>query len=385
MPDDAMITNTSMGNLCGIGFSEAGITKGTVTTYSTVTCLEGINEGGTFTKTTKDITYAVWCKVCECEEDLYCITRTFTCLDGKPLAMEYYRCQDDVPVEYESCGNMGLAEMILNVEREGGFRDFGCMCSMTLDQIGEQCAKIESGQDCGIEEECEFDEDCDGVEDDHDLCPGTPYGVLVDGWGCPVDEDNAQDTDGDGVDDEDDYCPNTLPDAVVDPNGCEIDNPQAEPDPDGGDQDNDNALLEGVISWLKKLAGIDREIENNTDEIEELLEEMTGDGNVNTDIAGTEYTEDMPEGEIEEIGEGENIMTSFLSDMLTNNPISQFVSGATLDTSSSNCSLNCPLTVLGSSVELEFTMCEYEDELQTFGSMLMGLTTLICFLIVFKR
>ncbi|MCG6538207.1 MAG: outer membrane beta-barrel domain-containing protein, partial [Syntrophales bacterium LBB04] len=49
----------------------------------------------------------------------------------------------------------------------------------------------------------EKDSDNDGVVDSLDKCPGTPFGVKVDGDGCPLDSDK------DGVPDYLDKCPNT--------------------------------------------------------------------------------------------------------------------------------------------------------------------------------
>ena len=84
----------------------------------------------------------------------------------------------------------------------------------------------------------EPDEDCDGVEDDWDDCPGTANGAEVDAWGCSDAQNNgggggnggggSDDTDGDGIPDSNDACPNEYADAQNDANndGC--------PDDDGG-------------------------------------------------------------------------------------------------------------------------------------------------------
>jgi outer membrane protein OmpA-like peptidoglycan-associated protein len=61
------------------------------------------------------------------------------------------------------------------------------------------------------------DADGDGVTDDHDRCPDTPSGAMVDGHGCPMDSDH------DGVLDGLDACPGTPHGAVVDSRGCPID------------------------------------------------------------------------------------------------------------------------------------------------------------------
>lgn len=58
------------------------------------------------------------------------------------------------------------------------------------------------------------DEDEDGIEDNIDICPETPTGVLVDNFGCPLDSD------ADGVPDYLDKCPDTQQDIMVDENGC---------------------------------------------------------------------------------------------------------------------------------------------------------------------
>lgn len=60
------------------------------------------------------------------------------------------------------------------------------------------------------------DADGDGINDNFDICPDTPYGIAVDEFGCPVDSDK------DGVPDYKDKCPDTFRGAKVDSNGCEI-------------------------------------------------------------------------------------------------------------------------------------------------------------------
>ena len=58
------------------------------------------------------------------------------------------------------------------------------------------------------------DSDEDGVSDDKDRCPDTPYGIEVDASGCPFDSD------GDGVYDYMDMCSGTTKCVKVDPFGC---------------------------------------------------------------------------------------------------------------------------------------------------------------------
>jgi outer membrane protein OmpA-like peptidoglycan-associated protein len=61
------------------------------------------------------------------------------------------------------------------------------------------------------------DGDSDGVPDNHDSCPGTPFGITVDEQGCPLDSDL------DGVFDGPDACPGTPEGATVDERGCPSD------------------------------------------------------------------------------------------------------------------------------------------------------------------
>ena len=84
------------------------------------------------------------------------------------------------------------------------------------------------------------DEDCDGVSDDWDDCPGTEAGADVDGFGCSDAQNGGgssggdDDTDGDGIPDSSDACPNEPSNAQndADNDGC--------PDDDGSGNGGDN-------------------------------------------------------------------------------------------------------------------------------------------------
>ncbi|MDI9244038.1 OmpA family protein [Marinobacter sp. CHS3-4] len=61
------------------------------------------------------------------------------------------------------------------------------------------------------------DSDKDGVPDNRDQCPGTPFGTNVNNAGCEPDSDN------DGVADSRDQCTSTPAGASVNSRGCELD------------------------------------------------------------------------------------------------------------------------------------------------------------------
>tara|TARA_R110002153_G_scaffold192970_1_gene346283 strand:+ start:51713 stop:52924 length:1212 start_codon:yes stop_codon:yes gene_type:complete len=63
------------------------------------------------------------------------------------------------------------------------------------------------------------DSDKDGVIDQRDLCPNTPYGVAVNSDGCAL---STIDSDNDGVADTMDQCANTPINDKVDTKGCSV-------------------------------------------------------------------------------------------------------------------------------------------------------------------
>jgi len=94
-----------------------------------------------------------------------------------------------------------------------------------------------SGRSC-VDDWGDPDEDCDGVSDDWDSCPGTASGAQVDDWGCSDAQNGGggggeDDTDGDGVIDSNDACPTEYADPSndADNDGC--------PDGNGGGGEDD--------------------------------------------------------------------------------------------------------------------------------------------------
>ncbi len=105
------------------------------------------------------------------------------------------------------------------------------------------------------------DRDGDGVPDDEDECPGTPFGIQVDAVGC------AGDSDGDGVTDDIDVCLGTPKGAIVDDRGCwvvkgvKFDYKKYDVKP----QFNSN--LDNIISVLKNTPDLKIRVEGHTDNI----------------------------------------------------------------------------------------------------------------------
>lgn len=65
----------------------------------------------------------------------------------------------------------------------------------------------------------ESDLDGDGIDDNIDQCPNTPFGETVDALGCAASE---LDSDNDGVTNDLDLCPNTQTGITVDITGCPV-------------------------------------------------------------------------------------------------------------------------------------------------------------------
>ncbi len=122
----------------------------------------------------------------------------------------------------------------------------------------------------------EKDGDGDGVPDDSDKCPATPWGSKVDEIGCSKEplgtrfsgkKPDSLDADSDGVLDPVDKCPRTPRTAVVDENGCwatpdilfDFDSVKIKP--------QYQPALEVIIAVLKENPALKIEIQGNTDNI----------------------------------------------------------------------------------------------------------------------
>ena len=99
----------------------------------------------------------------------------------------------------------------------------------------------------------QIDADLDGVSNEMDECPETPFGLIVDEKGCSEKEAEIKieqgDDDQDGVINLLDRCPETLPGIEVDENGC---SQQAAIQIEETDSDFDGVLNEEDLAQVLK-------------------------------------------------------------------------------------------------------------------------------------
>ena len=134
--------------------------------------------------------------------------------------------------------------------------------SSSMEMSGFGANSDTSGRSCTAGPFDDPDDDCDGVENVWDECPGTADGATVDEYGCS-DEQNSggdgggdgsgddgsgsggggsgtADADGDGVIDDDDMCPDTPAGETVDVMGCSDSQNGGGGDGGGGDGGGNN-------------------------------------------------------------------------------------------------------------------------------------------------
>lgn len=111
------------------------------------------------------------------------------------------------------------------------------------------------------------DSDNDGIEDNKDICPETPKGLIVNTWGCP------EDSDSDGVPDYLDECPNTPRNILITETGCPQDMDKdgipdyADKCPDSplGHSVDSNGCLKIVSEKIVKTVPINDSLDNTVD------------------------------------------------------------------------------------------------------------------------
>jgi OOP family OmpA-OmpF porin len=125
--------------------------------------------------------------------------------------------------------------------------------------------------------ERDIDSDGDGVYDDSDECPDTPFGAEVDEKGCP--EVIRTDSDGDGVYDDRDECPDTPRDVIVDHRGCWVVMGVKFEYKKWNVQPQFNSNLDNIVKVLERNPGLKIRIEGHTDDIGSMEYNLKLSGN----------------------------------------------------------------------------------------------------------
>ena len=136
-----------------------------------------------------------------------------------------------------------------------------------------------------------------------------------------------------------------------------------------------------------KIDGVGTKIDDMASGLGGKLDEI----NENLDASGvdTGIPEDDTEnvnGELPEDYEpvdlDQNFLEAIYDDLLNNNPFTSIINQSEL-TASGNCSMNCSINVLGRSVNIDFSICDYD--LTIFRNMMLVVSTLTAFFIVFRK
>ena len=283
------------------------------------------------------------------------------------------RCEDNTPTgEMAICGDMATMEALSQYEIDGTMDFQPCSCNFTLAQIEQMCSNL--APDCLVEE-CPGDEDCDGVPDEWDMCPNTPRGTIVDQFGCAALEQHP-DEDDDGVPDVMKTCARILHPVllwvlmvvklIIQISPITLMEP--------GDEDNDNALLEGIINWLKK-------INSNTDNIEENQEELQDTLDKFTDDSGMDSYEDDP-APVEKDEEGfDEAIDDFLSD-IDNLTIQDFLRTSRIENSGGSSTI-CVQSPFSSDVVCS-DLADFQSYFQLAGNLLFAFTSIMAGIYLFK-
>jgi len=389
---------------------------------------------------------------CSIEPECYTVTGAASCsateVSGHIIGFEVEKCDcetGELSGDVEICGDAEMYGKIKDNEVPGLWVMYMSKgCNLTESQKDELCGGMETGGTCedltdtdgdGILDNADYcetpaeelsivddigctkqgggDDDGDGVPDELDNCTSPP-GSAVNAVGCAIEQDAEVDTDGDGTPDVEDDCPGEAGNGA---NGCEIDNPQHDSDGDGtpdgndqdysGDGDNDNALLNGIIGWLKKVnSGVNdmdghilglggkidglgdkiddqgEAITGKIDEVGKKIDDLIGEGPENIDLpADEDFNADLPE-DFEPVDLEENFLEGVFDDLISNNAFISQIRGSEL-TASGSCSLHSSVTIFNRSVDLDFSICDYD--LSAFRAVVLMIAGLTSFFIVFRK
>ena len=162
-------------------------------------------------------------------------TSTLSLIDGILQPVSYYGCQDTDGDGREDTTDAFPADPTQIVDSDGdgwGDNQQGNnpdACPFEPGVINGTKPNGETGIGCPIFSD-DPDEDQDGVPDDTDDCPNTPFGQTVNEIGC---SEYQIDDDLDGVSNAEDRCADTPIDTAVDGDGCSTAQKEVDTDGDG--------------------------------------------------------------------------------------------------------------------------------------------------------
>lgn len=231
------------------------------------TCVNGACESSGDPCTALGLQCDEQANVCGCDDDADCDDGEFcngeetcvdgACVDGDPPCADNLLC-DETNEECDCDDDVDCDDRLFCTGVEtcvnGACQSSGNPCAdegLACDDRGDRCLECLVGADCDDGDACTTDRcpngectntaiagcndaDGDGVDNDVDLCPGTPAGPPVDDDGCSC---GQLDDDGDRVNNCNDRCHNTPAGVAVNAAGCACS--QLDEDEDGVDDCED--------------------------------------------------------------------------------------------------------------------------------------------------
>ena len=123
-----------------------------------------------------------------------------------------------------------------------------------------------------------------------------------------------------------------------------------------------------------------------TQKLQDIADAETTQGDaelsqLNTDLSnidGSEYTGDIPDGEV--LPQEDSIST-YYDNFFTNNPVTQYINSSGVNATDALCSIN--FDYKGNTIPL--TMCGFSGALNSWGVVVNGIMALVAFMIIFRR
>jgi len=123
-------------------------------------------------------------------------------------------------------------------------------------------------------------------------------------------------------------------------------------------------------------------VDNVNSQIENLQDEVEEQQEAQEEIGEIENIEDSFDGEFTEGDKpSENLIQDVLDGFISNNPLNQVISETEIDIVNSFCSFDWDYK----GDNITFSICEYEDQLEMMGNILIAITGLCCLVIIMRR